>query len=130
MNWRQWIYTTLNANAPFAALVPSTSVFSDGALTGRVDKNPFVVIRLMPMTRELAEGVAHGQNAEIWAHDQPGSYSRIDSILAAVRGALSGQVALPGAIACRWQSDSVDFADDGLGTISRNSLFRCYGTGN
>jgi hypothetical protein len=82
------------------------------------------------MNRELAEGVAHSQNAELWAHDQPGSYARIDAILAAVRGALVGQVALPGAVACRWQGDSQDLADDGLGTITRNSAFRLVGTGN
>lgn len=82
------------------------------------------------MTRELAEGVAHSQNAQIWAHDQPGSYQRIDSLLAAVRAALVGPVALPGAIACRWQGDSQDLADDGLGTITRNSAFVFIGTGN
>lgn len=130
MNWRQWIYTTLSAAGPVTAIVPSVRIISSGALTGRPNATPFLVVRVMPLTRELAEGVAHSQNAEIWAHDQPGSYARIDNVLAAVRAALVGQVALPGAVACRWQGDSGDLADDGLGTISRNSAFRCIGTGN
>lgn len=130
MNWRQWIYQTLSGNSGVTSLVPAPRIISSGALTGRQDANPFIVIRMMPMTRELGEGVAHSQNVEIWAHDQPGSYGRIDSILAAVRAALVGQVALPGAVACRWQGDSGDLADDGLATITKNSAFRCVGTGN
>lgn len=130
MNWRQWIYQTLSSNVSVTSLVPANRILSSGALKGRIDANPFIVIRMMPMTRELAEGVAHSQNVQVWAHDQPGSYQRIDSVLAAVRAALVGVVALPGAHACRWQGDSQDLADDGLGTVTRNSAFVCIGTGN
>lgn len=130
MNWRQWIFQTLSANGAVIAQVPANRIFSGGALTGREGTTPFIVIRLLSMNMELSEGTAHSQTAEIWAHDKPGSYGRIDSILAAVRAALVGQVALSGGIACRWQGDSTDFADDDLGTITRNSAFRCVGTGN
>jgi hypothetical protein len=130
VNWRKWIYDTLVANTAFVALVPANRIISSGALTGRRDNNLFVVIRMLPMVGELAEGVAHSQTAEIWAHDQPGSYGRIDQALGLAKAALVGPVALPGAVACRWQGDSQEFADDGLGTITRNSAFRCVGTGN
>ena len=130
MNWRQWIYQKLTADPAVIAIVPAARIYSAGALTGRVNTNPFLVIRMMPVNRELAEGVAHSQNVAIWAHDQPGSYARIDALLGAVRASLVGQVALPGAVACRWQGDSQDLADDGLGTITRNSAFVCMGTGN
>lgn len=130
MNWRQWIYQSLTANGSITAIVPASRIFSSGALTGRIDANPFLVIRMMPSNMELSEGVAHSQNVAVWAHDQPGSYQRIDTLLGLVRATLVGQVASPGAIACRWQGDSQDLADDGLGTITRNSAFLCVGTGN
>jgi len=76
----------------------------------------------------VKEGVAHRQNAQIWAHGEPGSYVPIDAVLADVRLALSGVVAIPGGIRAEWAGDSEDLPDDGMGTIARYSSYVLIGT--
>jgi hypothetical protein len=130
INWRQWIYMTLTASpAATRAIVPVSSVYAGGSLTGRPHRSPFIVIRMMPNSVAVKQGFAHRQIAEVWAHDEPGSYQRIDRILSAVRADLVGPVTIPDAIACEWSGDSQDLPDDGLGTITRSASFTLIGSG-
>lgn len=129
MNWRQWIHQTLIASAPVTAIVPAASIFGSGPAEARIDAKPFIIIRMMPSTIAVKEGIAYKTGAQIWAHDAPGSYVRIDSVLSAVTGALSGVVALPGAVRCTAQGRSQDLADDGFDTITKYASFELVGTG-
>lgn len=69
----------------------------------------------------------------IWVHDQPGDYTRIDSIILRLRALISSLVPsrdtqgwLQGAV---WEGDSEDLTDVGHGTIARNTSFTLVGSG-
>jgi hypothetical protein len=129
MNWRRWIYDTLRADAAVTTIVPQSSILGAGSITGRIDTKPFIIITKMPSIPTVKVGTAYRLSVRVWAHDVPGSYQRIDSVLRAAQTALSVVVALPGAVRCEWQDSSQDLADDGFGTITRYSTFQCVGTG-
>jgi hypothetical protein len=128
MNWRSWLYNELTTDAAVIAIVPAPRILAAGSLEVRQEDRPFIVVRLGPDVTELSDGGAPeitSQEATIWVHDEPGSYKRIDTILAAVRKSLVGQVVT--AIACIWQGDSGELADPTQGTIVRNSSYRLVG---
>lgn len=69
----------------------------------------------------------------IWVHDQPGDYSRIDSIILRLRaliptlvGTSDAQGYLQGVV---WEGDSEDLTDDGHKTIARHTEFTLVGSG-
>lgn len=126
MDWRTWAYQKLIGDAAFTALVPAASVYGAGSLTQTPEKKPFVVLRFGPAIAAPVPDT-HYTELQVWAHDRPGDYLRIQEILAQAKTTLVGQIVSIGAIACRWQGDSNDLADDGLGTITRNSSFRLVG---
>jgi hypothetical protein len=69
----------------------------------------------------------------IWVHDEPGDYGRIDSIILRLREllpTLEGQSNGSGhLVAVEWAGDSEDLADDGHKTITRYSTFTLVGSG-
>lgn len=83
---------------------------------------PFVVIRLLPRRSTLKQGVANLQQVEIWVHDNPGSYTRIDEMLDSLKLMTSDLV--------RWEGDSQDLSDQSWQTITKNSTFTFVGVGN
>lgn len=128
MNWRSWLHAQLTANAGVIAIVPAVRIWSAGSLEARQATRPFIVIRLGFSSPELNEADAPeitNTFSTIWVHDEPGSYKRIDTALTAIRTALVGQVST--AIACLWQGDSGELADQEQGTIVRNSSYRLVG---
>lgn len=88
---------------------------------------PFVVIKALPSSRG-PHSAASFSDWEIWAHDDPGSYVRIDQILEACRFALSSAVSVGSVISAEWQGDSADFVDDQMKTITRSSTYRIAGS--
>jgi hypothetical protein len=66
-------------------------------------------------------------------HDEPGDYTRIDEILYRVKSllpTLDGQSnGLGHVVSIEWTGDSEDLADDGHGTITRNTGFSLVGSG-
>lgn len=95
---------------------------------------PAIVVRWMSTDREHSEMV--GQRyiggstwpVQLWVHDDPGDYSRIDGIIRRskdVMGSLVGRLGNEGAsiIQADWNSDSQDFRDDGYRTITRFSTY-------
>lgn len=124
MEWRSWIRDQLLADADVTAIV-ADRIYAAGSLQAAPEHKPFVVVRTGPLTRAVAD--ATYADGSLWAHDAPGSYLAIDSLLAAMRNALVVEDASAGFIAVRWQGDSTELVDDGLGTITKNSSYRFVG---
>lgn len=125
-DWRSWAYDKLSNDGAVTALVPATSIFGPGSLDGAPADKPFIVIRFGPTVRGPFVGTSQTE-LQVWAHDDPGDFLRIQSILEAVQAALEGPVALEGAHSARWQGESPDSADDALGTITRWASYNLVG---
>lgn len=94
---------------------------------------PFLQLRWGVNDVALSKTTIGRRNLVIWVHDQPGDYTRIDSIIIRLRALLpslvpsnNGSGWLQG---CEWAGDSEDLADDGHRTIARNTSFTLVGTG-
>jgi hypothetical protein len=121
MNYRIWCYERLTTDVQLASVVPPTSVFGAGAVGAVPSAKPFIVLRFGPRTASIGSI----GNLTVWAHDEPGDYELIDEILGHARRLLDGAVpGVPGMITSEWTSDSTDLADDGYGTITKNSSYR------
>lgn len=133
-DWRTWIYQRLIADAPFALLLPQSSVLGAGGMTAVPKVKPFLVIKMEPEIPGPFPGVARGRTS-LWAHDTPGDYLRLDAVLSAARTALCGpgvalgRVAQVGAVGIQWMGDSADLSDPDFGTIIRTSEFDLLGKG-
>lgn len=126
MDWRTWSYQKLINDGPVTAIVPEDSIFGSGSLDSSPKDRPFIVLKLGVSVRGPYPGALITE-LQVWAHDEPGDYLRIQSILEACQTALVGQVAEVGATSCRWSSDSQDLNDDGFGTIVRFSSYTLIG---
>jgi hypothetical protein len=124
MNVREWLYQTLTNTVPLAAQV-ADRIYGAGSMETATRDKPYIVIRLEPSLPTLKEGIVDQQDVSVWVHDEPGSYVRITELLGIIRTALtSTDRKVNGFIACQWQGDSADLADDLLGTIVRNGSYR------
>lgn len=129
MNWRSWVFGKLTTT-PVSTHVPTGSVFAGGALTGSPDARPFIVYRMADESSTLrGDGGDLGSSLmlTVWAYDNAGSYDRIDTILSAVRSALSGVVASAGAVACEWLGNSPELEDRELNALTRFATFKLIG---
>jgi hypothetical protein len=129
--WREWLYGKLTGTPALTALVPTSAVLSAGAMPGGVPSaRPFIVFRFVddvPQLRDGQEVVARNQLAQVWIYDNPGSYDRIDEILAVVEDALVGPVAIPSAVACESGGYSGELQDDDYKALTRYGLFTLVG---
>jgi hypothetical protein len=117
MDWRSWLYDVLSSNGGITALV-GDRIYSQ--LETPPEQKPFLVFRI---TGDVVD-VGPLTDVTVWVHDQPGSYVRIDQILALVRNVLEGPVPESGAIAAQWTGNSGDLADPDRRTVMRYSTFR------
>lgn len=92
---------------------------------------PFIVLRWGVVQPGM--GTAKRSILDIYVHDEPGDYDRIDSCISAIRTTLDeiGQVMTPtGSLThIEWNGDSGDLDDDTYGTIMRYSTFTLTGSG-
>lgn len=133
MDWRVWLFETLAGHAGVAALLndPDTDIYGAGGIDSPPVARPFIEIRAGTKIRGPFPGVSQ-QYATIWVHDAPGDYMLIDSLIEQIKDALSGSsreasVSETDGVSCRWMSDSQELADDGYGTITRNTQFQLNG---
>jgi hypothetical protein len=134
VDWRVWTFDKLANDAALIALLSSAdNIFGGGSLLAPPETKPFLVIRLDPEVRGPFIGVSR-QRVTLWAHDEPGDYMALDSVLRACRAALVGSGATvgqvtgtPGGVAVSWQGDSGDLADPDYGTILRTSSYDFQG---
>lgn len=131
MDWRTWAYNRLWNSAPITSIVPQDFIFGSGSMLGVPAIKPFLVIAFGPENPEVRDGdlpAATSRQMTLYAHDEPGDYSRIETILRLCRVALCGPVADGvGGILVEWQGDSIDLADDAFKTIMRSAEFRLLG---
>lgn len=121
MTYREWCYSRLTNDVMLASIVPPTSVYGAGSIGAIPAEKPFIVMRFGPVTRSIG----NVGTLTVWAHDEPGDYAKIDNILWHVRRLLDRAIpGEPGLITLQWTSDSADLADDGFGTITKNSSYR------
>lgn len=108
-----------------------TDVGSSGSfLADQLPARPFAVIRI----GVASPGMAHIKRgtAEIWIHDDPGSYDRIDGILKSIYDRLDGAEHLTDdegneLMSSSWQGTSGDLNDPGFRTITKNISFEVVG---
>jgi hypothetical protein len=134
MSNRSWAISRLRAHAPLIAIVPASQIVSSGAVglpgspTEELAK-PFIVVRMSTVQNRL--DAARSQRALVYAHDEVGSYVRIDNALKEVRAAfnISGPVVIGDTrmTAIEDEGESDDLFDDGFGTGVRYAQFRMTG---
>jgi hypothetical protein len=120
---RQRVVQCLIDWAPLQPIVEDR-VFEASAVVTQV-KRPFIVVRMhtgFPVER----GIGGRHYAQVWAHDAPGSYLRIDQILIEARKAIESlpHTGADGFLEARWIETGVDLKDDTLGTITRYSRYQ------
>lgn len=105
---------------------------------GSVDEQPVKPFGIYRMSGDVPGITARGKsrivNLEIWVHDTPGSYLRIDATLRALEEKFDGvahrSAALGENIAeARWLSRSPDLNDDGFKTICKMTSYQLIGRG-
>lgn len=109
-------------------------VVSQGVLAGDVDtpkQRPFLNLRWGQTLPGL--DVVQRRTLEIWVHDKPNDYTRIDSILVRLRAVVVSVVGssngLGHVVGVEWTGDSDDLVDDGHDTITRTASFSLVGSG-
>jgi len=119
---RQKTYEALRDDSALDALLEGPDkIFSTYE---SVPTPPFVVVRL-GLARERLVKVAEEEFVHIWAHDVPGDYTRIDSILHRARIVLEALPNTGSFFAYEWFETSPDLPiDPETGTISRFSRFQ------
>lgn len=120
-DFRTWVHQQLTGNLTVTSLVGNRIY---GTLEETPADKPFMVIRMNTTQPQIV--VAAFQDATIWFHDV-GGYTRIDELMALVRSLLVGPISEDEAVSCDWLGDSTDLADDGRGTLVRNSVYRFAG---
>jgi hypothetical protein len=133
MNWRTWAAEQLRLYVPLTTIIPAKSMYAAGSLTGRPSLVPFLIVDFGTEFIGPYPGASE-QEMDVFVHDEPGDFMRIDQVLTYVRQALmggedvtTGRVAETNGIAVSWDSDSRDLADDGYKTIYKFASFTLRG---
>lgn len=118
---RQLIYDTLRVDDEIVAIVGADGTYSTYDET---PPTPFLVIRFGGVTPRLRK-VAESGYIQIWAHDEPGTYSKIDDLLARCKVVLEALPNQGTLFEVAWIEDSGDLPFDPLtGVIGRYSRFQ------
>jgi hypothetical protein len=133
MTWRTWVAGQLRAYVPLTDIIPPKYMRAAGSMTGRPDQVPFLIVEVGANYAGPYPSVSE-QDLYIHVHDAPGDYMQIDDVINKVRLALmSGEdvqtapARTPDGVACAWQNESRDLADDMYGTIYKTATFTLRG---
>ena len=128
---RKTLYALISAAVPD---IPAERVYQMGSVDETPQK-PFIVYRLSGTGRGVtARSKYRPTSLEVWVHDTPGSYTRIDGFLEAVENYL-GEVTYASAAqgesvsAADFVSRSPDLDDTGFRSICKMSSFTIIGKG-
>lgn len=119
-------YQAMKAHAPLMALLPG-GIHQASSLNNVPDKKPFLVHRMHNGLR-YQRGLGDRSYLQVWVHDVPGDYMRIDEVIELVKSVLEAVPAQGSLLQVRWLEDSVDLQDDDMGTICRNSRYELTNT--
>jgi hypothetical protein len=126
---RAAVYALLSGDTQLSALgITPATIYSANAIDD-AERKPFVMLRWEETQSRWGLRNSPGKQVlTVWAHDQSGSYARINLILERVREILSESFHIVGAdgrilTQADWRGDSADLWDDGFRTITRNSAY-------
>lgn len=119
---RTWLYGLLESSNALDAYVEDR-IWQNTALEHVPEIKPFVVYRFGARTSPMRgdDSVAiYTQSIQVFAHDTPGDYVRIEEILAVIHTIL-----IPSTHpSVTWLEDSEDLRDDDFGTILKWSRYQ------
>lgn len=127
---RKVLYQLLKESLPE---IPAENIYQFGAISESPGK-PFAIYRLSGKMDLITSKSSKGSNrVEVWIHDMPGSYSRIERFLSAVEDnflAVTHRVVSDQSISqIGYDSRSPDLYDEGFKTICKMSSFTIVGKG-
>lgn len=123
MDIRSWFYSLVSNDLTltgFLGASPNTRLFPVNVLTS-TPNTPYAAYKLIVETPRI--GSAKNAQLQVWVHDKPGDYSKIDSILARIKEVLEAQTHADDFLEARWLDHSEDMLDEGSGTITRFSRY-------
>lgn len=131
-NLRDVIFDRLKVDSVLNGLgINEASIFnSNDADTPQV--RPMMVLRWGATS--LGVGTVNERSLQVWVHDAPTDYTRIDSALERVRASLAGLYGASTGTAGKfvsqidWAGDSDDLTDDIQNTVTRYSSFTIVGS--
>jgi hypothetical protein len=107
---RDEVYAVAN-HASVTSLAPG-GLMSGGSLTGIVTVRPYIVYRVQdenPALRGDDEtDVATRTQVHFWVYDEPGSYKRIETVIAAIKARMKAATT----IRAMWLNTSQELPDD------------------
>ena len=118
---REWLYNKLITLTGFEDLV-----FENTSLDTVPDTKPFIVYSIGNRVTEIEDGdapIAQNSVANIWVHDNRGTYTAIDATLKDIRALLSN-LSEVGIIAARFINESDDLRDPEMNTICRFARYQ------
>lgn len=124
MDARTWLHGRVVGRAALTALLGegADSVLQYKSYGEPPQHKPYVVLKLGETERAFSgdgEVLAARTFAQIWVHDDPGSYLAIDAVILEARAALEGDVSDSEVIRAEWLETSGDMEDPSLGTVMR-----------
>lgn len=124
---REWVYSRLTGYSPLVAL-NGDRVWLATALESIPSTKPFIIYRVGLSTSSLrGDGLTRVLSSpiQVFIHDDPGDYARIDQMLRMARVMLEGGSSSEhGIISCDWIEDSEDLRDDEFHTNLRWGRFQ------
>lgn len=131
---RKTIFKVLSENTPEE--LPIERWYQLGSIGDVPPARPFGIYRLSSTLPGLTTRSRAGRTPrlEIWVHDDPGSYVRIDGILSSLEDAFTAVSNLSAAegesiAQADFESRSPDLNDTGFRTICKMSSFKLVGKG-
>jgi hypothetical protein len=134
MTIRSFVFSLLTADATLNSLgITANSVFT----THDVDTpqvRPMIVLRWGITDNVLNKSPMASRGLQVWVHDEPGDYERIETILRRVRTLLTSVSAANAGTnedwvtEIKWERFSEDLSDEDARTITRNGDFTITGS--
>jgi hypothetical protein len=132
MSIRRWVYSTISNTTAVTSIV-STRVWAAPSLQEipKPGSHPFVVYKLGNSSDSDLGPEANQQQQwlEVWVHDSPGDYKRIDDVHSKIRVALIAAVPskTEGVTDCEWKEISRDLEDTEFRTWMRYARYLITG---
>lgn len=98
-------------------------IHAGGSLTGAPVTRPFIVYRVQvedPALRGDDGDEATRTTAEFWVYDDPGTYTRVEDVLATLKTVLASVTSLR----CTWLGTSPELSDDQMKAIVKYATFQ------
>jgi len=123
---RSWIYGKMVGYAPLTAHVGSR--IYESSVLQEVPTKPYIMYKMFVVQPEMMGddlSKVFTQSFQVFVHDVPGDYLRLDDIIQILRNLFTNASdKLAGVVSVRWIDASEDFKDPDMGTVTRFIRFR------